>query len=39
MKHYEKERQSKNMSRKTNHEKDKPKFNPKPKIQVHKTKT
>jgi hypothetical protein len=32
-KHYEEERQSKNTSRKTDHEKNRPKSNPKPETQ------
>ncbi len=39
MKHYKKERQFKNTTRKTNHEKDISKSNPKRKMQRHKTRT
>ncbi len=39
MKHYEKERQAKNRTRRTNHEKDRPKSNPKLETQGHKTRT
>ncbi len=39
MKHYEKERQFKNTTRKTNQEKDRPKSNPKLEMQRYKTRT
>ncbi len=39
MKYYEKKRQFENITRRTNHEKDRPKFNPKLETQGHKTRT